>query len=86
LLPYGQKLTLGLLATVALEIVPFHAYAPFPVVFSTTYDSASITSNFVKKSGLSVLSSIREIEKSRVGGDSSHVVFHQKFPGEKGSV
>jgi hypothetical protein len=32
------------------------------------------------------LSSVREIEKSRVGGDDSHVVFGQKFPGEKGSV
>jgi hypothetical protein len=30
LLPCGQKLTLGLLATITLEAVPFHAYAPFP--------------------------------------------------------
>jgi hypothetical protein len=24
----GQKLTLGLLATITLEVVPFHVYAP----------------------------------------------------------
>jgi hypothetical protein len=55
-LPYGQKLTLGLLA---LEVVPFHVYAPFPVllpfficilesssvgVFSATCHSTLITS------------------------------------------
>jgi hypothetical protein len=28
-LPSGQKLTLGLLATIALELVSFHEYAPF---------------------------------------------------------
>jgi hypothetical protein len=59
LLPSGQKLTFGLLATITLEVVTFHAYAPFPVllpclnatwkscsvrVFSTACDFASITS------------------------------------------
>jgi hypothetical protein len=29
-LPSGQKLTLSLLAIIALEVVPFRAYAPFP--------------------------------------------------------
>jgi hypothetical protein len=33
--------------------------------------------------GHSILSSIGEIKKSRVGGDDSHVVFGQKLPGEK---
>jgi hypothetical protein len=32
MLPSGQKLTLGLLATIALEIVPFLTYAPFPAL------------------------------------------------------
>jgi hypothetical protein len=36
--------------------------------------------------GLSVLSSVKETEKSRVGGGDIHVVFGQKFPGENGSV
>jgi hypothetical protein len=27
-----------------------------------------------------------ETEKSRMGGDKNHVVFGQKFPGEKGNV
>jgi hypothetical protein len=31
-LPSGQKLTLGLLATITLEIVPFCAYALIPVL------------------------------------------------------
>jgi hypothetical protein len=33
--------------------------------------------------GLSVLSSVVQTEKSRVGGDDSHVAFSQKFSGEK---
>jgi hypothetical protein len=62
-LPSGQKLTLGLLDTIILEVVAFHAYATFPVllsflnaswkscpvkVFSTACDSASITSIVLK--------------------------------------
>jgi hypothetical protein len=33
-LPSGRKLTLGLLATITLEVVPFRAYAPFPALLS----------------------------------------------------
>jgi hypothetical protein len=58
LLPSGQILTLGLLATIAFEVVPFREYVPFQTllpflnvpwklcsvrVFSTVCDSASIT-------------------------------------------
>jgi hypothetical protein len=58
-LPSGQKLTLGLLATNTLNVVPFSTYALFPAllpilnaswwtcsvrVFSTACNSASITS------------------------------------------
>lgn len=32
LLPSVQKIVLGLLATIALEVVPFRAYAPFPAL------------------------------------------------------
>jgi hypothetical protein len=36
-----------------------------------------------KNGGLSVLCSVRETEKSKVGGEDSYVVFGQKFPGGK---
>jgi hypothetical protein len=39
-----------------------------------------------KNCNLSVLFSIGETEKSRVGGDDSLDVFGQKFPGEKERV
>jgi hypothetical protein len=31
-LPSGQKLILGLLATITLEVVPFRTYTPFPAL------------------------------------------------------
>jgi hypothetical protein len=34
MLPSGQKLALALLATFTLEVVPFRAYAPFPVLLT----------------------------------------------------
>jgi hypothetical protein len=34
MLPSGQKLTLDLLVTITLEVVPFHAYALFPALLS----------------------------------------------------
>jgi hypothetical protein len=58
-LPSGQKITLGILTTITLEVLPTRKYAPFPVllplfkcileviicvVFSTAWNSASITS------------------------------------------
>jgi hypothetical protein len=59
MLSFGKKLTLGLLAIITLELVPFRAYAPFPAlllflnafwkaccvgVFITACISVSITS------------------------------------------
>jgi hypothetical protein len=82
MLPSGQKLTLGLLATITLEVLTSRAYAEYPVllpflnaswkscsvrVYGTACDSASITS-LVSNGGLSDLSSVGETEKSRVGG------------------
>jgi hypothetical protein len=70
---------LSLLATITLQVVPFHVHAPFPAllpflnaswklcyvrVFNTACDSASITSIV---SFVSVLSLVGETEKSRVG-------------------
>jgi hypothetical protein len=73
-LPSGQKLTSGLLTTIAIEVVPFRAYAPFPkllpffkcILEIMFWDSALVTS-IVSKWRLSVLSSIGKTEKSRVG-------------------
>jgi hypothetical protein len=31
-LPSGQELTLGLLATITLEVLPFRVYVPFPAL------------------------------------------------------
>jgi hypothetical protein len=39
-----------------------------------------------KNDGLSVLSSIGDREKSRVGGNDSHVVFGKKIPDERLSM
>jgi hypothetical protein len=44
------------------------------------------SSQLCQNGGLSVSPSIGETEKSRVGGDDSHVVFSQKLPDEEGSV
>jgi hypothetical protein len=87
-LPFRQKLTLGLLTTITLKVVPLcvractfaTASAIFKCILEVVFcegDSASITS---------VLSSIGETEKSGVGRGDSHIVFGQKFPGEKGIV
>jgi hypothetical protein len=54
-LPSGQKLTLGLLTTIALEMATFRAYTTFPALlrflhafwksyFAGAFDSASLTS------------------------------------------
>jgi hypothetical protein len=32
MIPFGQKLTLGILATISLKVNPFRAYAPFPAL------------------------------------------------------
>jgi hypothetical protein len=98
-LPSGQKLTLVLLATITHEVFPFCVHALFPAllpflnvswkscsvrVFSTACNSAltiSIVSTW--QPFLSVLPSIRETEKSKGGGEDSHVVFGKKFPGKK---
>jgi hypothetical protein len=80
-LPSGQKLTLGLLATITLEVFQFRAYAPFPAlmpflsaswkscsvmkVFSTACDMPRST-EFCQNGGLSRLSVYRKSEKQRI--------------------
>jgi hypothetical protein len=81
-LPSGQKLSLGTLATITLEVVPFHTYAPFPAllpflnaswkscsvrVFSITCDSALVTSVVLKK-------------QKGWAGNESQFVFGKKIP------
>jgi hypothetical protein len=39
--------------------------------------------NYVKIAAFSVLFSIGETGKGRIGGDDSHVALGQKYPGEK---
>jgi hypothetical protein len=82
---------LGLLVTTTLEVVPFRAYAPFPtfltffkcflgVVFceAVQHRLRFCLAQVRQNGGLSVVSSTRETEKSRVGGDDNHVVFGKK--------
>jgi hypothetical protein len=99
-MPSCQKLSLGLLATITLEVVPFHPYAPFHVlllflnaywklssvrVFSIACDSAWITSVVSKWRPFSF---IVNQENRKVGwmGEDSLVIFGQKVTGEKGRV
>jgi hypothetical protein len=96
----GKKLILGLQATITLEVVPFCVYSLFTVLLpffrciledmfpeAVQHRLGFCLDHVSCQNGvLSVLSSIGETEKSRVGGDDSHVVFGHKFPGEKGSV
>jgi hypothetical protein len=80
-LPSGQKLTLGLLAIISLEVVPFCAYTPFPVLLpflNVSWKSCSVPPAILtqlpqlyQNGGLSVLSSIGKMEKSGVGEDKS---------------
>jgi hypothetical protein len=78
----------GHLVTITLEIVPFHTYAPFPVLlpfFKCILEVMFVmvlppvilpqSPKVCQNGGLSVLSSVGQIEKSTVGGGDSHVVF-----------
>jgi hypothetical protein len=72
MLSSGQKLTLDLLATITLEVVPFHVSCDFVSIIS-----------LCQNGGFSVLSSIGETEKF---GGGSPVILSQKFPGQRGNV
>jgi hypothetical protein len=96
-LPSGQKLTLGLLATITFEVVPFHAYAPFPVLLpflNVSWKLCSVKVFTIACNSSSVISVVLKIEpfsfifnwgnrKVRWVGDDSHVVFGKKFHTEK---
>jgi hypothetical protein len=86
------KITVGLLTTITLEVVAFGAYAllyPGSSVLwgcLTPPENLSRPPHLCQNGGLSVLFWIREKERSRVGGDDSHVVSSEKSLGEKRSV
>jgi hypothetical protein len=69
-MPSGQKLTLGLLATITLDVVPFQVYAPFSALLPFFFLNASWKSR-----------SVRVFRKVGWVGDDSHVVFGQNIPG-----
>jgi hypothetical protein len=95
-----QRLTLGLLATITLEVVPFHAYALllelmsfFKCILEVMFcesvqhvcDSVSIIS-VVSELRLFQFYLRRGKQESGVVGDDSQIVFGKKFRGEIGSV
>jgi hypothetical protein len=92
-LPSGQELTLGLLATIIVEVAPFRAYAPFPallqffVVFSKSVQHhLRIWLDHLNCVKMATFQFYLQFGKQRkVGwvGDDSHVAFGKKFPGEK---
>jgi hypothetical protein len=100
-LPSGQKLTLGLLATITLEVVPFRAYVPFPALLSFFKFILEVLLfkgaqhclrfclnhlNYIKMVAFQFY--LRSGNQGTVewGGGYIHVVFGQQFPGEKGSI
>jgi hypothetical protein len=95
-LPSGQQLTSGLLATITLEVVPFHAYALLLFliasrkscsvrVFSTACDSVSITSSVSKwlyfQLRRGVGENLQEANSGEYGGYGTTVImFWSKIP------
>jgi hypothetical protein len=97
MLPSGQKLTLGLLATITLEVVPFCTYAPFPAFLPFFKCVLVVVScegvqhrlqfcldhlNCLKMVALQFY--LQSGKQRKVGWveDDSHVCFGEKFPGE----
>jgi hypothetical protein len=97
-MPSGQKLTLGLLAAITLQVVLFRAYAPLPAllpflhasrkscyvpVFSPACESASITSIVSKWRPFRSIFN-REAEKSRLDCGRQSCCFSLQIPWWKG--
>jgi hypothetical protein len=99
-LPSDQKITLGLLATITLEVVSFRAYAPFPALLLFLMHPEVVFCEGVQHRLRFCLNQLSCVEiaafqfylqsgkqrKVRWVGDDSHVGFGQEFPGEEGSV
>jgi hypothetical protein len=96
-LPSWHKLTFGLLATITLQVVPFRAYSPFPaflpsfkcileVVFCEGVQYRLRFNSIVSKwRPFSFIFNRRNQRKAEWTENDGHVVFGQKFPGEKES-
>jgi hypothetical protein len=97
-LPSGQKRTLGLLATITLDVVPFGEYAPFlsllpiskcilEVVFCEAVQHCLRFCldrlSCVKMAAFQFYLQSGKQRKAGWVGDDSHVVFGQKFPCEE---
>jgi hypothetical protein len=100
-LPSGQKLTLDLLATITLEVVPFRAYAQFPALLSFFVCILEAVScegvlhrlrfclDHLKCVKIADFQFYLQSGKQRNVWwirEDSHVVFGKKFSDEKGSV
>jgi hypothetical protein len=100
-LPSGQKLTLDLLTTIALKVVPFRVHAQFPARLPCLKCILEVGFcegvqhrlrfclshlNCVKMASFKFyLQSGKQINVGWVG-DDGHVVLGQKLPGENGRV
>jgi hypothetical protein len=99
-MPFRQNLTLGLLVTITLEVVPFRAYAPFPALLSffnctlTVVFSESVQHRlrffFDHLTSVSMAAFQFYLQSGKQKnvmwvGDNSHV-FGETFPGNKESV
>jgi hypothetical protein len=97
----GQKLTLDLLATITLEVVPFRAYAPFPPILPFLNCILEVVFcddvqhrirfcpqhlNCVNMAAFQFY--LQSGKQKKVGGvgDDNHVALGQKFHDEKGCV
>jgi hypothetical protein len=94
MLPSGQKVTLGLLATITLEVVPFRAYELFPMLlqfFKGLLEVVSCESvqhrlqfcldhlSCVKMAAFKFYFQLGKPRKVRWMGDDSHIVFGKKI-------
>jgi hypothetical protein len=102
MLPSSQKLTLGLLATITLEAIPFNKYSPYPALLPFfKFILEIVLCEGVQHRLQFCLDHLRYVKmaaafqfelqsgkqrKLRWVGNDRHVVFGKKFRGEKGSV
>jgi hypothetical protein len=98
--PSFQNKTLSFLATINLEVVPFRAYATFPALlpFSKCILEVVFCEGVQHRLQLCLhyLSCVKMMafqfyllsrkQKSKVGGDDSHIAFGKQFRGAKGSL
>jgi hypothetical protein len=97
-LPCGEKLTLGLLANITLEVAPFCAYASFPALLPILKCILEVVFcegvqhrlqfclddlSCVKMAAVQFYLHSEEQRKVRLGGNDSHVVIVKKLLSKK---